>query len=159
LRGAAGDLPLDQHRVDRSPDVVADKEALDRDRTTVALDAHLGEMHAVGVGHVFGGERGVSGKFAAGAARDCGQVERGSAGRIANYHPITGDGQTVGRGLQQSPGHCQQFAAHLRRGDRHSRAGHHRDPRGEGGSGCGMSGSQSQQSWRPIPIWPKMAPS
>ena len=72
LRSPAGDLPLDQHRVNRTADIVADEEALDRDRTRVALDAHLGKVHAVRVGHVFSGERGVGGEFAAGAARDRG---------------------------------------------------------------------------------------
>jgi len=44
LRGTADDLPLDQHRIHRAADVVADKEALDRDRTRVALNAHLRDM-------------------------------------------------------------------------------------------------------------------
>ena len=100
LRGTAGDLPLDQHRVDGSPDVVANEEALDRDRTTVALDAHLREMHAVGVGHVLGSKGGVGCELAAGAARDCAQIERGAAGRATHPDSITRDGKTLGRGLQ-----------------------------------------------------------
>ena len=52
LRQAAGDLALDQHRIDRPADVVGDEIALDGDGAGVAVDAHHGDVHAIGIVHV-----------------------------------------------------------------------------------------------------------
>ena len=66
LRGAAGDLAFDQHRVDRAADVVTDDKAFDHDPAGVAFDPDLRQVNAIGVGHVLGGETGFGGQFAAG---------------------------------------------------------------------------------------------
>ena len=47
-------------------------------------------------------------------------------------HAITGDGKTVGDGLQQSAGNRQHFGAQLCSGDCHRGTAHHPDARGEG---------------------------
>ena len=52
LRDAAGDLALDQHRIDRLADVVGDEITLDRDGAGLAVDAHHRDMNAVRIGHV-----------------------------------------------------------------------------------------------------------
>ena len=117
LSCGSDDLPLDQHRVDRAADVVADEEALDHDRTTVALDAHLGEVHGVGHAIVVKVASAVSSPSAPRAI--AASLSEGPPGASHTHDPITGDGKTVGRGLQQLPGRLQQFATQLCCGDRH----------------------------------------
>ncbi len=57
MREAAGDLALDQFRVDRLADVIGDDIALDLDRAGVGIDADGGDVDAVGIDHVGGFER------------------------------------------------------------------------------------------------------
>ncbi len=77
LRKAAGDLALDQHRIDRAADVVGDEIALDRHAAGVAVHLGDGDMHAVGIVHVIGEEPALGGKTRiTGAAQFRGRLQR-----------------------------------------------------------------------------------
>ena len=52
LSDAAGDLAVDQHRIDRLADVVGDEKSLDSGRSGVAVDTHDGDVNAVGIVHM-----------------------------------------------------------------------------------------------------------
>src|SRR5437667_9036406 len=54
LNRAAGELALDQHRVDRLADVVGDEIALDLHAAGVAVDPHYRDVNAIRIGHVIG---------------------------------------------------------------------------------------------------------
>jgi hypothetical protein len=52
LRHAAGDLALDQHRVDRFANVISNEIALYSDAAGAAIDAYHREMNSVGIVHM-----------------------------------------------------------------------------------------------------------
>src|SRR5262249_53301969 len=51
-REPAGELPFDEHRIDRAADVVGENITLDRHAASLAIDLGDGDVHAVGIGHV-----------------------------------------------------------------------------------------------------------
>ncbi len=142
LREAAGELTLDQHRIDGAAYVVGQEIALDGDAAGLTIDAHHGGVNPVGIVHVVGVEPTVGGEPGrAGAAQLRRRVERlgdlaerhRGPGRCSLAHDLAVDHLERGGGLlQELRRHLDRLGPHVDRGEARRLAGHDRHPRGEG---------------------------
>ncbi len=127
MRQAAGDLALDQHRVDGAADIVGDCVAFDRDSAGVGIDAYHGDVDAVRIDHVRGFER-VLGLEAIGQC----PRERGERHRRATTitHDLAVDDVEIGcAGLHELRRMGERLVAQLDRGKPRRLSAHDGDTR------------------------------
>ena len=120
MRDTAHDLSLDQHRIHRTADVIADKEAFDARGTRVAIDPYHRHMNTIGVGHAgglvpaLGGEPGFAlAARARGRRERRGNIAQRKAGaRVATpNHPPVDDVQPLDRTTEHRSRHVERLGA------------------------------------------------